>query len=132
MEPYKPTTAIVDKGPFAYSRNPLYLCMFVVYLGIALLTGNAWLLLLAVPLFFIMHYGVIAREERYLERQIRRDLSRLQAPRAPLAVAPKHSRWFDSTHLVMPGLDPGIHHSTGPASRIRMDRRVKHGDDNDG
>jgi protein-S-isoprenylcysteine O-methyltransferase Ste14 len=67
VEPYKPTTAIVDEGPFAYSRNPLYLCMFAVYLGIALVTGNAWLLLLAVPLFFIMHYGVIAREERYLE-----------------------------------------------------------------
>ena len=67
VEPYKPTTVIVDKGPFGYSRNPLYLCMFVLYLGIALLTGNGWLLPLAVPLYFIMHYGVIAREERYLE-----------------------------------------------------------------
>jgi protein-S-isoprenylcysteine O-methyltransferase Ste14 len=67
VEPYKPTTTIVDKGPFGYSRNPLYLCMFVLYLGIALLTGNGWLLPLAVPLYFIMQYGVIAREERYLE-----------------------------------------------------------------
>jgi protein-S-isoprenylcysteine O-methyltransferase Ste14 len=67
VEPYKPTTVIVDKGPFAYSRNPLYLCLFALYFGIALLTGNGWLLPLAVPLFFIMHYGVILREERYLE-----------------------------------------------------------------
>jgi protein-S-isoprenylcysteine O-methyltransferase Ste14 len=67
VEPYKPTTTIVDKGPFGYSRNPLYLCMFALYLGIALLTGNGWLLPLAVPLYFIMQYGVIAREERYLE-----------------------------------------------------------------
>jgi protein-S-isoprenylcysteine O-methyltransferase Ste14 len=67
VEPYKPTTAIVDKGPFAYSRNPLYLCLFVLYLGIALLIGSLWLVLLAVPLFFIMLYGVILREERYLE-----------------------------------------------------------------
>jgi protein-S-isoprenylcysteine O-methyltransferase Ste14 len=67
VEPYKPTTTIVDKGPFAYTRNPLYLCLFVLYFGIALLVGNLWLVLLAVPLFFIMLYGVILREERYLE-----------------------------------------------------------------
>jgi protein-S-isoprenylcysteine O-methyltransferase Ste14 len=67
VEPYKPTTVIVDKGPFAYSRNPLYLCLFVLYFGIALLIGSLWLMLLAVPLFFIMLYGVILREERYLE-----------------------------------------------------------------
>ena len=87
VEPYKPTTVIVDKGPFAYSRNPLYLCMFVLYLGIALLTGNGWLLPLVVPLYFIMHYGVIAREERYLEGKFGESLSRLQAARAALAVA---------------------------------------------
>jgi protein-S-isoprenylcysteine O-methyltransferase Ste14 len=67
VEPYKPTTAIVDKGPFAYSRNPLYLCLLAVYLGIALLSGSGWLLILGVPLLLIMRYGVIAREERYLE-----------------------------------------------------------------
>jgi protein-S-isoprenylcysteine O-methyltransferase Ste14 len=67
VEPYKPTTVIVDKGPFAYSRNPLYICLFALYFGIALVIGNGWLLPLAVPLFFIMLYGVILREERYLE-----------------------------------------------------------------
>ena len=67
VEPYKPTTAIVDKGPFAYSRNPLYLCLFVLYFGISLLIGNLWLPILAVPMFLIMFYGVILREERYLE-----------------------------------------------------------------
>ena len=67
VEPYKPTTAIVDKGPFAYSRNPLYLCLFVLYFGISLLIGNLWLPILAVPMFLIMFYGVILREERYRE-----------------------------------------------------------------
>ena len=67
VEPYKPTTAIVDKGPFAYSRNPLYLCLFVLYFGISLLIGNLWLPILAAPMFLIMFYGVILREERYLE-----------------------------------------------------------------
>lgn len=67
VEPYKPTTAIITSGPFAYSRNPLYLSLFVLYTGIAILADNVWLFVLGVPLFFIVRYGVIAREERYLE-----------------------------------------------------------------
>ena len=69
VEPFKPTTAIITSGPFAYSRNPLYLSLFVLYTGIAILADNAWLLALAVPLFFMVRYGVIAREERYLEQK---------------------------------------------------------------
>jgi protein-S-isoprenylcysteine O-methyltransferase Ste14 len=69
VEPWKPTTAIVTTGPYRITRNPAYLGMALVYLGIALLSESLWVL---VPLPFVLAVidrGVIAREERYLERK---------------------------------------------------------------
>ena len=65
--PHKPTTAIITSGPFAYSRNPLYGVLALFHLAIALVWGNLWALLLLVPALLVIRYGVIAREERYLE-----------------------------------------------------------------
>jgi protein-S-isoprenylcysteine O-methyltransferase Ste14 len=69
VEPWKPTTAIVTTGPYRLTRNPAYLGMALTYVGIALLSSAAWVL---VPLPFVVAVidrGVIAREERYLERK---------------------------------------------------------------
>jgi protein-S-isoprenylcysteine O-methyltransferase Ste14 len=69
VEPWKPTTAIVTTGPYRLTRNPAYLGMALVYVGIALLAGALWAL---VPLPFVLvvvDRAVIAREERYLERK---------------------------------------------------------------
>ena len=65
----KPTTAIVTAGPFQYSRNPMYVSLTLLYLGVALLINILWILLLVVPLLVVMQRGVIAREEAYLERK---------------------------------------------------------------
>lgn len=67
VNPYKPSLAIVTGGPFRFSRNPLYLCLFGMYVGISLLFNALWALLLVVPLFFVTDYGIVHREERYLE-----------------------------------------------------------------
>jgi protein-S-isoprenylcysteine O-methyltransferase Ste14 len=66
---YRPTTALVTDGPYRYTRNPLYISLFFVYAGIGVAADNPWLLALGVPLFLVMRYGVVAREERYLERK---------------------------------------------------------------
>ncbi len=66
---YRPTTALVTGGPYRYSRNPLYISLFLAYAGIGIVADNLWILALGVPLFLIMRYGVVAREERYLERK---------------------------------------------------------------
>ena len=69
VEPWKPTTAIVTDGPYRLTRNPAYVGMALVYVGIALCSQALWVL---VPLPFalaIIDRGVIAREERYLERK---------------------------------------------------------------
>ena len=59
--------AIVTEGPLRFSRNPLYLSLLGMYLGITLLFNALWPLLLVVPLLIVTHYGIIRREERYLE-----------------------------------------------------------------
>jgi protein-S-isoprenylcysteine O-methyltransferase Ste14 len=69
VNPTLPTTALVVTGPFRLSRNPLYLALTLMYVGLALLANALWVLVLLVPLLFMVHYGVVRREERYLERK---------------------------------------------------------------
>lgn len=66
VNPAEPALAIARGGPYRFTRNPMYLalCLLQVALGFFL---NDWItLLFVVPLFFILHYGVVLREERYL------------------------------------------------------------------
>lgn len=65
----KPTEALVTTGIHGWSRNPIYLGMFLVYLGIGLVVRSPWILMLTLPLAVTMRYGVVAREEVYLERR---------------------------------------------------------------
>ena len=65
--PHKPTTAIITAGPYAYSRNPLYLSLSAFHVAIAVAADNPWALALLAPALVVIRYGVIAREERYLE-----------------------------------------------------------------
>jgi len=67
VEPWRPALALVTEGPFRYTRNPLYVGGALLYAGVALLIPALWPLLLLVPLMAVMWWGVVAREERYLE-----------------------------------------------------------------
>jgi protein-S-isoprenylcysteine O-methyltransferase Ste14 len=67
----KPTTAIVQSGPYRFSRNPIYLAFSLFQLGIAIWANSIWLLATLVGAVAIIHYIVIPREERYLERKFR-------------------------------------------------------------
>ncbi len=69
VERTKPTSALVTAGIHGWSRNPMYVGMFLVYAGIGLVARSAWILLLLPPIAAIMRYGVVAREEVYLERR---------------------------------------------------------------
>jgi len=68
LMPYKPTTAIISTGPFAITRNPLYLGMTLLYVGITLIGNTIWPLVLLPFVLAVVQRGVIEREERYLER----------------------------------------------------------------
>jgi protein-S-isoprenylcysteine O-methyltransferase Ste14 len=67
VNPTLPTTALVAAGPFRFSRNPLYVALTLVYIALALLANALWVLVLIVPVLFVTHYGVVRREEVYLE-----------------------------------------------------------------
>jgi protein-S-isoprenylcysteine O-methyltransferase Ste14 len=69
VETWRPTQAIVTRGVYARTRNPIYLAMLAIYVGLGIEINSVWVLALAVPLLFVLRYGVIAREERYLERK---------------------------------------------------------------
>lgn len=66
LEPWKPTTVIVDSGLYGISRNPIYLSFQIVHLGIALVVPSAWIALTILPAVLTIRTYVIAREERYL------------------------------------------------------------------
>jgi protein-S-isoprenylcysteine O-methyltransferase Ste14 len=66
---HQTTTIIVSDGVYAYSRNPIYVGLTMIYLGIAVAADNLWLVILLIPVLTVLRYGVIAREERYLERK---------------------------------------------------------------
>jgi protein-S-isoprenylcysteine O-methyltransferase Ste14 len=65
----KPTTAIVENGPYGATRNPIYLGMFLGQTGIAIGFDNLWVLAMLAPFYFVIRDGVVAREEAYLERK---------------------------------------------------------------
>ena len=65
----KPTRAQVTTGIHGWTRNPIYLGMFLVYGGIGVAARSPWILILALPLAMTIRYGVVAREEAYLERR---------------------------------------------------------------
>ncbi len=65
----RPTRALVTTGIHGWTRNPIYLGMFLVYGGIGLAAHSPWILLLTLPLAITIRYGVVAREEAYLERR---------------------------------------------------------------
>ncbi|SMF12843.1 Protein-S-isoprenylcysteine O-methyltransferase Ste14 [Tistlia consotensis] len=67
VEPWKPSSALVTGGPYRWTRNPMYLGLTLVYLAAALVAGSAAALVLLAPLLLVVRYGVIGREERYLE-----------------------------------------------------------------
>lgn len=64
----RPTTAIVESGPYRFTRNPIYLGMFGGLIGLGIAFDNPWLLLLMALFALVIRYGVVAREEAYLER----------------------------------------------------------------
>jgi protein-S-isoprenylcysteine O-methyltransferase Ste14 len=65
----QPVRALVTTGVHGWSRNPIYVGMFLLYAGIGVAARSPWVLVLTLPLAITLRYGVVAREEAYLERR---------------------------------------------------------------
>jgi protein-S-isoprenylcysteine O-methyltransferase Ste14 len=67
VEPWKPTKTLLFRGPFRFSRNPIYIGMVALFLAAALVVDSGWFYA-ASPLFACaLHFGVVLREEAYLK-----------------------------------------------------------------
>ena len=67
--PWKPTTQIIDRGPYRFTRNPMYLQMVVGCIGFAVLLMNMWILILTPICGWALQQLAIVPEEQYLERK---------------------------------------------------------------
>jgi len=77
--PMRPTTAIVRSGPYRWTRNPMYLGMLLLYLGVALLFDVGWAFVLTPVLLASVGRLVITKGERYLEASFGDEYQRYKA-----------------------------------------------------
>lgn len=67
--PGQPTNAIIESGPYRLSRNPLYVGLLALYVGLALLAPTFWGLVLFPAAVLLVLCGAIRPEERFLHEQ---------------------------------------------------------------
>jgi protein-S-isoprenylcysteine O-methyltransferase Ste14 len=67
VHPTHPALKIVENGPYRLSRNPMYLGILVMLFGLGLIFSLDWAIVLTPVLWAVLHFGVVKREESYLE-----------------------------------------------------------------
>lgn len=67
--PGQATHAMIEEGPYRLSRNPLYVGMLTLYLGLALLAPTVWGLVLFPAAVLLVLWGAIRPEERFLHER---------------------------------------------------------------
>jgi protein-S-isoprenylcysteine O-methyltransferase Ste14 len=63
-----PVSRVVQDGPFRFTRNPDYLSLTMLYVGIAVLRNALWAILLLPLVVYVIQREVVEREVGYLER----------------------------------------------------------------
>ncbi len=69
----EPTEKIISSGPYGFSRNPIYLAMILLQIGVSFWANSLWFLLFAALSAGLLVWGVISREELYLEHKFGAD-----------------------------------------------------------
>ncbi|GAA1974277.1 isoprenylcysteine carboxylmethyltransferase family protein [Nocardioides panacihumi] len=67
--PGQPTREIIEEGPYRLSRNPLYVGLLALYVGLALLAPTFWGLVLLPVAVLLLSWGAIGPEERFLHER---------------------------------------------------------------
>ncbi len=75
----KAASVLITDGPYRFSRNPSYVSLTLLYLGIGILLNNGWILILVAPVFLVMDLWVVRKEERHLETKFGEDYLRYKA-----------------------------------------------------
>jgi protein-S-isoprenylcysteine O-methyltransferase Ste14 len=77
--PWVPTTAIVTDGVYGFTRNPMYLAMALIFAAAAFAADSLIALVALIPALLVIEFGVIRREERYLEAKFGDEYRRYKA-----------------------------------------------------
>lgn len=75
----KRSTAIVQSGPYGFSRNPIYLSFMLLMLGLSVWLNDLWLVVTLIPAVGLIAGIVIPREERFLEHNFHDEYLRYRA-----------------------------------------------------
>ena len=64
--PWKPTPELILRGPYRFTRNPMYVGVTLVVIGLGIVLNNLWISLFAGPALLAVHFIAVLPEERYL------------------------------------------------------------------
>jgi len=67
VNPYRASSALVVSGIYDYVRNPMYVGLAFLLAGLGIGFASDWTLVMLVVAALVIHFGVVKREERYLE-----------------------------------------------------------------
>ena len=67
--PWTPSPSLIWKGPYRHTRNPMYVGVTLVELGLGVAVNNLWIALFAIPALAIVHVIAVLPEERYLSEK---------------------------------------------------------------
>src|SRR3954469_19931667 len=64
--PWKPSPSMIAQGPYRHTRNPMYVGMTLMAIGIGLAANNLWMAMFAVVALACIHFIAVLPEEAYL------------------------------------------------------------------
>ena len=64
--PWLPTPSLILEGPYRFSRNPIYLALMFLQIGLGLLLDDAWIVALSAASLTAVHFIAVRPEEAYL------------------------------------------------------------------
>ena len=67
VHPHHPALVVVETGPYRFTRNPMYLGMIQLLIGLGLAFSSGWMIVVAPVFGLVLHFGVVLREEAYLK-----------------------------------------------------------------
>jgi protein-S-isoprenylcysteine O-methyltransferase Ste14 len=76
--PWTPSPSLLLEGPYRFTRNPMYVGMFVLTVGIGFLANNLWVVIAAVVFLLVVHFTAVLPEEAYLAEKFGVDYRRFK------------------------------------------------------
>jgi protein-S-isoprenylcysteine O-methyltransferase Ste14 len=67
--PWKPSPELILQGPYRFTRNPMYVGVTLIQIGLGVAFNNLWIALFAPLALLTVHFVAVLPEERYLSER---------------------------------------------------------------